>query len=521
MTGFKIAVTMACGLTALGATTQLSSEALLQGLTEFRPSESRRASSSHEDLHKNGDARSIAKGETLVLGEFDGPGIITHMWSTVGSADPFHGRSLVFRIYWDGNEKPSVEAPLGDFFAQGHGKNVDVHSLPVGVNSLGRARNFYWRMPFHKSAKVTVTNESTEYDCDSFYYYLDWHKVDSLPADSLYFHARYRQEFPAQPGDYTILETEGKGYYAGTVQSVHQTEIGWFGEGDDRFYIDGEDFPSLRGTGTEDYFNDAWGYREFNQPFYGVSIFEGYMPGDRVTAYRWHLPDPIAFSKSLKVTIEHHGSVFGPDLQFYGQFHERADWVSSVAYWYQTPVAAFDGEWPSAADRLPPYRVLPAEELTVRATPETGLTKSEGVTYSPGTADAAIDFVFEVEEAGLYQINAYMMHSFLGGQYQPILNGNPIGAVRDFYIQGQDPVWQSFDLHQLEPGEHVLRFEGRGVNPAKRTLVPALHGLGMNYLILLRLEDLAGYQDTLKRLKEKQARKEQAEKERAEADSEQ
>jgi hypothetical protein len=196
-------------------------------------------------------------------------------------------------------------------------------------------------MPFRKSAKVTLTNEATDYGKVSFYYYLDWEKLPELPPEVLYFHARYRQAMPAQPGDYTILETHGTGHYVGTVYSAQQVKTGWFGEGDDRFYIDGEQVPSLRGTGTEDYFNDAWGFRQFATPFYGVSLWEGVFPGDRVTAYRWHVTDPVRFRKSLKVAIEHKGSIFTDAGVQVASSDERPDWLSSVALWYQTP--ALDG----------------------------------------------------------------------------------------------------------------------------------------------------------------------------------
>ncbi|MFH1743735.1 MAG: glycoside hydrolase family 172 protein, partial [bacterium] len=251
----------------------------LDGLIQIQPYEARRSSSANEDLHSNGDGRAIAAGETLVLAELEGPGIISHIWTTVGSSDPFASRSLVLRMYWDGAEHPSVQAPLGDFYGVGHGASRNFVSQPVAVSGDGRSRNCYWRMPFRKSAKVTVTNESSEYRCDSLYYQVDWQKHDTLPEDMPYFHAQYRQDMPAKPGDYTILETEGRGHYVGTVYSAHQVELGWFGEGDDRFYIDGEPLPSLRGTGTEDYFGDAWGFREFSTPYIGVSLWEGYFPG--------------------------------------------------------------------------------------------------------------------------------------------------------------------------------------------------------------------------------------------------
>lgn len=479
-------------------------QSLLNDLARDGHVTTHRESSSAADLNKNGDARSIAPGETLVLGELEGPGTITHIWCTVGSVDPFYPRGLVVRMYWDGAKEPSVEAPLGDFFGVGHGALADFESIPIAVSSNGRARNCYWPMPFKRSAKITVTNESKEFRTDSFYYYLDWEKRDASTDDLLYFHARYRQAMPAKPGDYTILETEGRGKYVGTMYSVQMMETGWFGEGDDRFYIDGEEKPSLRGTGTEDYFSDAWGFRQFDAPLYGVPLWEGYFPGDRASAYRWHLDSPVAFSKSLKVTIEHKGSIFTDRAAFLGQFIERPDWVSSVAFWYQdTPVARGEAMAP-LEKRLPPYRVLNGADLEYRAEPAQMITKSDGgVTYIPGRTDAAIEFDFDVENSGRYRLDAFMTYGIMSGVYQALLDGEPIGSPINFCQTGQDILPTRLDVHDLDAGAHTLRFEGRGAPPNKRSLAPGFYGLGFYRLILLRLEDMAGYHEALKKAQEK------------------
>ena len=493
---------------AILALPTVAAEDVLDSLTRQQSFEARRVSSSHEDLGRNGDARSIDAGETLVLGDLEGPGIISHIWTTVGSEDPFYPRNLVLRFYWDGADKPSIEAPLGDFFGVGHGASQDFTSMPVATSSLGRSRNCFWKMPFRKSAKITVTNESKEHETDSFYYYLDWQKHDQLPEDTTYFHAQYRQAMPAVPGDYTILETEGRGHYVGTVYSAHQVELGWFGEGDDRFYIDGEDFPSMRGTGTEDYFGDAWGFRQFATPYYGVSLWEGYFPGDRVTAYRWHIQDPVPFKKSLKLSIEHHGSVFTDEGVNLGQFTERPDSVSSVAFWYQYPPVAFTEPIPPAEERLAPYKILPASSLVCRAEPAQLLaTDPPSVNYMPMAEDSMIEFDFEIADAGKYQINAYLFHSVFSAVNQPLLDGKPLGDALDFCFSGHDPVWISFDLHDLEAGKHTLRFESKGLSPNRRTDAPPMQLFGMTHLILLRLEDMPGYHEARdKKLLEKAAK---------------
>ena len=195
--------------------------------------------------------------------------------------------------------------------------------------------------------------------------------MPSLPADTAYFHAQYRQEFPAKLGqNYLLLDTEGRGQYVGTVLSVYTRTAGWFGEGDDFFFIDGEAEPSLRGTGTEDYFCDAWGFREFNRPYYGVVVQDGYELGDRVSVYRWHIKDPVRFNKSLKVEIEHKGGVDDENGKTVMGFGERADLFSSVAFWYQTGKAKRFATLPPADERVVPQTLVEFEDLTEKAKAE-------------------------------------------------------------------------------------------------------------------------------------------------------
>jgi len=467
---------------------------IFSSLTQSADAQSRRESSSNPDLNSNGDARTIQAGETLELADLVGPGAITHIWNTVASQDPFSGRSLVLRIYWDGLERPSVEVPLGDFFGVGHGAIANFTSLPVSVSSYGRSRTCFWRMPFRKKARITLTNEDRGFGTASFYYYVDWEKLPSLPEDVLYFHARYKQAFPARPGDYTVLETKGRGHYVGTVYSVHQVKTGWFGEGDDRFYIDGEARPSLRGTGTEDFFNDAWGFRAFAAPSHGVTLYEGPFAGDRVTAYRWHLADPVRFTDALKVSMEHKGSIYTDTGTQVASSQERSDWVSSVALWYQTPPVVNDEPLPPATNRIAPYRVFPARNLTQRASPSSEVTKPVlGVLYAPGKPDAEIEFDFEIADSGRYQLAAVLIESVFSSRYQPFLDGDPVGPVLDLCNQGSDWTWYSFDLHDLAAGKHTLKFVGCGASPRQRTKAAGQFAFGVNSLVLLRLEDMAGY----------------------------
>lgn len=332
----------------------------LAGLAQVKDAISKRASSSDPSWATGGnaDARPIAPGGTLVLADLEGPGVINHIWFTIAAPEAKYPRLLALRMYWDDETNPSVEAPVGDFFAMGHGLDVPLESLPVSVTADGRARNCYWPMPFGKRARIEVTNEGTE-PVHAFYYYIDWEQVESLPADTAYFHAMYRQEYPARADSrYMYADIEGRGHYVGTVHSARARTDSWIGEGDDFFYIDGETDPSLKGTGTEDYYCDAWGFREMTRPFYGAPLFEGFEKGDRTTVYRWHITDPIRFSKSLFAEIEHVGPQgLAPDGTYEPHYGVRLDDISSVAYWYQIEPHKPWEPMPVGAERLYPEDV--------------------------------------------------------------------------------------------------------------------------------------------------------------------
>jgi hypothetical protein len=272
-------------LPCCGALAQLDLGHPLSGLEKLKDFRTMRASSAAPDWRNgNGDCRWIKPGGELTLAELTGPGRIVHIWCTIAHQEPFYSRRLTLRMYWDGETHPSVECPIGDFFGIGHGVDHPFTSLPVRVSSDGRGRNCYWPMPFRKSARLVVSNECDR-PCDAFYYYVDWQQLPALPGDSAYFRARYRQEFPCVMGqNYLLADIQGRGHYVGTVQSVYLTSPGWYGEGNDLFFIDGEKEPSLRGTGTEDYFCDGWGFREQSGPFYGTPLWEGYSAGAIVAA---------------------------------------------------------------------------------------------------------------------------------------------------------------------------------------------------------------------------------------------
>ncbi|MBS1724326.1 MAG: DUF2961 domain-containing protein [Armatimonadetes bacterium] len=267
-------------------------------------------SSSADPTGKNADARGIAPGETITLSDVHGSGRFTHLWITIAAQSPDHLRELVLRMTWDDAPTPAVETPVGDFFAQGPGKYVEYHSAPVSVGGQ-MALNCYWPMPFKKHAVITVTNEGDK-PVGAFYYNFDYRLDARQPKDVRYFHTQYRNYFPAPKGEQiTVCDVKGAGHFVGTVVTVMANSDGWWGEGDDNFYIDGDRKPALSGTGSEDYFCGAWDFGHvFQTPYFGVTYYDnpehgGEKRGIQNTVYRWHVQDPVPFTKSLLFTLEH------------------------------------------------------------------------------------------------------------------------------------------------------------------------------------------------------------------------
>jgi hypothetical protein len=450
----------------------------LNGLDRLKDFQTMRASSSDPNWRNgNADSRPIAPGETLTLADLKGPGRIVHFWNTISDSEPYYSRLLTLRIYWDGETNASVECPIGDFFGMGSGVDQPFTSLPVRVTSNGRGRNCYWPMPFKKSARFTVTNDGQQ-RCRAFYYYIDWQKLPSLPKDSAYFHAKYRQEFPCVMGrNYLIADIQGRGQYVGTVLSVYLSSPGWFGEGDDFFFIDGEKEPSLRGTGTEDYFCDGWGFRQQDGPFYGAPFFEGNDTGDRVSVYRWHIPDPVVFKKSLQVEIEHKGSQVFPDGKRRG-FIERDDLFSSVAFWYQTePHKPWPTLTPGSA-RLPFHDdvLLKSHEAATAAKhseaplelqhTDSG-TDSEQLSFMPSSDDNWMEVSFSTEQTQDVDLMLKMVRSWDSGIYRVKLDGQQIAQL-DFYSPNNAPTADKLGRHHLDAGTHTLRFECAGKFPESK-----------------------------------------------------
>jgi len=447
----------------------------LAGLERLKDFGTRRVSSSDPNWRNgNDDRRGIAVGATLTLAELEGPGIIAHIWFTIAHRTPYYSRLLTLRIYWDGEEHPSVECPVGDFFGIGHGVDKSFVSLPIRVSSEGRGRNCYWPMPFRKSARITVTNES-KVPCASIYYYIDWQKHSTLPDDTAYFHACYRQEHPCVMGrNYLLADIAGRGHYVGTIQSVYAMSAAWYGEGDDFFFIDGEAEPSLRGTGTEDYFCDGWGFREQDGPFYGTPLWEGRKAGDRCTAYRFHLTDPVVFNQSLRVEIEHKGQQIFPDGTR-TVFIERDDLMSSVAFWYQVEPHKPWPPLPPGPERLPfteRHLVIGGKSLAKARTAHGQLSLQElrgkvmdakFLVFQPDKDQGWVELRFTTGQTQVVDLVGNMVHGRDCGKYRALLDGQVL-EVMNLHAPEPTATPHRWGMRELPAGEHVLRFEATG-NP--------------------------------------------------------
>lgn len=282
----------------------------------------------------------------FVLGDIKGPGRIQQIWMTPTG----NFRRSILRFYWDNETEPSIECPVGDFFACGWGKYAPVSSLAVCVNP-GSAFNCYWPMPFRKHARVTLENLD---DREMRLYYQINYEETAVPRDAAYLHAQFRRESPlTEKGIYTLLDgVKGRGHYVGTYLAWEVHSPGWWGEGEIKFYLDGDKaFPTIAGTGTEDYFCGSYNfdtkgpdgknrYTTFSTPYSGLAQVlpadKIYEPGQRFGLYRWHITDPVRFDKDLKVTIQALGWQSG------GRYLQLEDDIASVSFWYQTePHATF------------------------------------------------------------------------------------------------------------------------------------------------------------------------------------
>lgn len=316
--------------------------------------ESKRVSSYNRSGANRDRFEDIKDGERRVIFDVEDTGIINHIWITIAPSPHVLSRNdIILRMYWDGEEEPSVESPIGPFFGQGWEESYSFSTMPLAAGPRdGRSMVSYFAMPFSDGAKIEIENQ-TGRPINAFYFYIDYVAMDELPDNMGRFHAQYRHELteamegsPKTPadrikgiannlrdeenttgeGNYVIADIEGKGHFAGVNYYIHSPITAWYGEGDDMFFIDGEAWPpSLHGTGTEDYFNTAWVPKtKFKHPFFGISrVNKGTGWLGRTHTYRFHITDPVYFDESLEFSIEHgHNNNLTLDL-------------ASVAYWYQ------------------------------------------------------------------------------------------------------------------------------------------------------------------------------------------
>jgi len=306
----------------------------------------------------------IRPGETHTLAEIEGPGVIRHIWMTV---DATRSRLFTLRVYYDGRAHPSIECPVCDFFANGANGRARIASLPIAVNPTG-GMNSYWPMPFRERVRITISNDwptpHPDHPSDpreEFFYQITWSK-DDVASDAAYLHAQWRRAMTAREHpEFTILEgARGPGHYAGTYLIWHQLSNGWWGEGEVKFFIDDDDreHPTICGTGTEDYFGGAWGFAEPDargrpMPVPFSTNFLGYpqalIESNTVpihALYRWHIPDPIRFRESLRITCQ--------ALGWYPMrtYQPLTDDIISLAYWYARDVQETGTSLPAVEHRV-------------------------------------------------------------------------------------------------------------------------------------------------------------------------
>ena len=469
--------------------------AVLSDLIKPMDGRSMRATSSKTDengklIPHNADNSRVMPGESKLILQAEGPGVVTHMWFTFlgpgrhpwaqnGSATH---QEMLLRVTYEGKAETSFEVPFGDFFANCFGKRSEVISLPVIVEDAD-SYNCFWPMPFRDSIKIEVVNQSEDKNINLLYYNVDWIKKDKLPKNTPYFYARYRQEYPARSGDdYLILETEGKGHYVGTVMAVRTRSPSWFGEGDEKIYIDGEQDPSIWGTGTEDYFLSAWGLQSgVNTPYFGTVYFDQWgIVGGHTSAFRWHLADPLVFNSKIRVTIEHYGWI-SPDENKEQRAHswnEREDDYATVAFWYQTGT-------PSVADPVPPAkkRILPsldevflAKEVVGSGSYQNGRAEIQEnldfymdgqLFFNPDGYNSRVSIPFTVEERKPIRLLLAVTKAPDYGIWQAYLNGIKVGSPMNLY----DETVHEWEHHLLDfwpdPGNYTL--ELRLVGQDKRS----------------------------------------------------
>jgi len=440
--------------------------------------------------HKNHDFRRLKPGEVLTIFEHKGAGTVHRFWVTIAPRQDINILSqVILRMYWDDDTYPSVEVPIGAFFGVGFGEQKDYISLPLNETSGGY--NCYWPMPFHKSARWTLTNGSSK-TLENVFYNIDYTALKSLPADTRHFHAQFRRENPTTPGkNYTVLETTGAGHYVGTALFMSGRSIAFL-EGNEMVYIDGSATPNIEGTGTEDYFSSGWGFDRglYSAPYHGVVIKEE-RPA-RISAYRWHVEDAIPFTKSIRFTIEH------------GEENTVAADYSSVAYYYLAGPSPRPSALPS--DLLPSHVALPTP-MSIQGAIEAETLKATAKATS-GDVDSA--YMDEVDERNVWSNGqvlwwapaaddknaelALQLPSPVDGRFEVIarvvtgpdraivqfaFDGKPVGETIDLSAPKWEPKEVSLGILTLKSGANPLIVRIAGENPHSEGL-----GVGIDAFLL-------------------------------------
>jgi hypothetical protein len=433
--------------------------------------------SSLDSLGRNDDFRRIPPGQTLTLVDHAGAGIVRRWWITIAPRNNVAlQRQVIVRCYWDDETTPSVEVPVSDFFGVGFGEWRDYISLPLNMTSGGY--NSYWPMPFRRRARVTIENRSSVV-LDRFYYNIDVETYPRLPDSLLYFHAQFRRTSTRAGQPVLLLDAAGRGHYVGTVLSMQprRGRAMWYLEGNERVFIDGEQTPSVLGTGTEDYFSSGWYFDTgpYSAPYHGATIKDSL--SGRVSAYRWHIEDPIPFTRSLRFTIEHGGTNDTREVDY-----------TSMAVWYQThPHAAFP-ELPG--DLMPlvaeaPRRVpamIEAEGLIGRARVTAGELRlqdmagfeTDSAFWSGGaqlwwvlaSAGGRMTLPLRAPAAATYELTGYFTRAQDYGDVRVSVNGRVLSPIVRGYSPTVVPTGPiAFGRVPLRAGANTVTLEIVGKDP--------------------------------------------------------
>ncbi len=369
--------------------------------------------------------RALTLAEEITIVDLKGPGTIKQLNVKLDSDDPYAARNIILRAYWDGSNEPAIWCPVGDFFGRACG-DKPYASLPLGMTDDGDYS--FWRMPFRKAAKITLTNEGKEsggmVTCSVRY------SEGNVPDNAAYFHAKWRREHASETFDYPFLECTGKGKFTGVMHYVDNIVGGWWGEGDEKIYVDGEKFPSTFGTGSEDYYGDAWGIRWFVNPYHGCPQNEG----RKQACYRWHISDSIPFNTQFKITIENY-SVFRETVT-------DRNGYTSVAYWYAMPDGTDFFKPYKPAERIPsPAKIVKGaieiEDIYDHKRIPDGVrilddfarrndfSSGRAVEYE-GKADSTFPITFKVPHSENYTVELYTPDGMISTDYKVLYKGKHI-----------------------------------------------------------------------------------------------